>query len=499
MAGLIAGLMEPVSRWDGHYHPLGPMYISSFLDKHSCTNYLINKKLLGLRGPVSDCRELDDRILNKIGELNIDVLGIACALNEVDYVLSFARSVRKRYQQIKIVAGGPMPTTCPELFLRGSEIDFVARGEGEETMLNLLKSLESSGDISGVRGISWRMESEVIHNPPQPLIEDINSMPMPAYEKVDMRQYASMHEWVIRGFPLKGVFLLSSRGCPYHCTFCGASLVHGRKIRFRGPENIYGEVKFLKEKYGIEGVFFCDDTLMVNPGHLLGVCRVMKELGMLWSCFARVDNVKEDLVKEMKKSGCIQLDFGVESGSDRILSGIMKKGTTVRQAEEAFAICRRQKMRTFANLMMGLPTETESEAYQTLSLAGKLRANAYVMSIAMPIPGTELWNVVRPGLNAGEYGKLNWHGENPEITGRCNRSRMETGKLIRLHNRFTAVLQKRAAWNTFINCDIHLVYMMRMDNKLARFRCGLRYILKQVRIVHRVYLLLKNAMKKRKK
>lgn len=485
------GLMEPVGRWEGHYHPMGLMYISSYLDKHGYGNRLINKKLLGLKDLNSDCEKLDEIILDRIGEFNLDVLGIACALNEVKYVRSFSGKAKKRFPGLRIMTGGPMPTTCPDLFLQNGDIDFVVRGEGEEISLNLISALESGEDVSTVPGISYRKGNQIVHNSPQPLIEDINSIPMPAYEKVDMLQYTSMHEWVIRGFPLKGIFLLSSRGCPFHCSFCGASLVHGRKIRFRSPESIYGEVKFLKEKYDIEGVFFCDDTLMVNKKHLLGVCNVMKELGMLWSCFSRVDNVEGELIENMKKSGCIQLDFGVESGSDRILAEVMKKGATVEQAEGAFKLCRKYRMRTFANLMMGLPTETASEMYQTFNLARRLHADAYVMSIAMPIPGTGLWNMVKPELSAGEYDMLNWHGENFEITDRCNKSCVSTGELIRLHNRFTRVLQQRAVWRTFLSCNANFVYMMKLDNKFSRLTCELRYVLKQVKIIHRVYLFLK--------
>lgn len=496
MPCLSMGLMEPVGRWEGHYHPLGLMYISSYLDKHGYRNYLINKKLLDLTDCTINCDELEEIIFGKIRELNLDVLGIACALNEVNYVLSFSRAVKKKFPQLKIITGGPMPTTYPELFLGNGDIDFVARGEGEEISLNLLRTLESTEDVSGVPGISYRRKNQIIHNSPQPLIEDINSIPMPAYEKVDMLQYTSMHEWVIRGFPLKGIFLLSSRGCPFHCSFCGASLVHGRKIRFRSQENIYTEVKFLKDKYKIEGVFFCDDTLMINKRHLQNICEIMKELNMLWSCFSRVDNVDEELVKNMKKSGCIQMDFGVESGSDRILSEVMKKGTTVKQAEESFKLCRKYRMRTFANLMMGMPTETASEMYQTFNLAKRLHANSYVLSIAMPIPGTELWNMVNPQLNTDEYGMLNWHGEYFEITDRCNKSRVSTGKLIRLHNHFTRVLQQRAAWKTFASYNMHLIYMMKLDNKISRLICELRYIFKQVRIVHKIYLFFKGIKEK---
>lgn len=496
MSRLSIGLMEPVKRWEGHYHPLGLMYISSYLEKHGYENYIINKKLLEMKN-LSCTSKIEELILKKIKELKLDILGISCALNETNYILSFCKTIKKDFPKLKIVIGGPMPSIYPELFLKSKNVDFVVRGEGEKICLNLFRTLEHTDDVSQVRGISYRKKDEIIHNPPETLIEDINSIPMPSYEKVDMSHYTSMHEWVIRGIPLRGIFFLSSRGCPFHCSFCGAYLIHGNRVRFRSQENIYIELKFLKEKYKIESVFFCDDTLTINMKHLLGICEVMKELNILWSCFSRVDNVKEDLLRIMKKSGCIQLDFGVESGSDRILR-MINKGTTVKQAEEAFKLCHKYKMRTFANLMIGLPTETAYEMYQTFNLAKRLHANSYVVSIAMPIPGTELWDMVNPRMKDDEYDLLNWHGESFEITDRCNKSNVPTRKLIYLHNHFLKVLQQRASWRTFINYNMYLIYIIKLDSKLLRMKCTVRYLLKQIEPVYRIYLFFKNRRRKKK-
>lgn len=499
MNKITIGMMEPIQRWESHWHPMGIMYISAYLEKYNYRNYLINKALFD--EDISDLNsiEIENLILNKIDELKIDLLGITCAVNEINYVYSFCKKIKKRFPYIKVMVGGPMPTSKPELFLRDDTIDFVVRGEGEKTVLGLVKCLENNESLDNVRGISYRKNTKIAHNEEQPLIEDIDSIPQPAYEKVNMEQYTSMHEWVIRGFPIKGIFVLTSRGCPFKCTFCGASTIHGRRVRFRSSENLYIELKFLRDNYGIEGIFFADDTFLLNRKHVLDICQVMKELNLLWSCFSRVDTIKEDLLKIMKASGCIQLDFGIESGSDRVLRDIMKKGTNVAQAKAAFALCEKYKMRTFANLMIGLPTETQQEMYQTFNLAKELHAYTYVLSIAMPLPNTELWNMVNPDIGIDELDKLNWNGDDFELTDRCNRSLIPTEKLIYLYHYFTRKLRKIAVLKTLKNYHRYLLDFMRLGNKFERFKIEIMYLLKQNITILRIYLFLSSRFKLVKK
>ena len=136
---------------------------------------------------------------------------------------------------------------------------------------------------------------------------------------------------------------MTSRGCPYSCSFCQCNAIFGSKIRFRSAENIYAEIKLLKDHYDAEAIWFVDDTLPVNKRHLSEICAIMKELKMWWSCQGRIDTVDEKTVRMMSKSGCIQIDFGVESGSNRILREIINKRITVAQTKQAFAACRNQK------------------------------------------------------------------------------------------------------------------------------------------------------------
>jgi len=499
MNKFIVGLMEPIKRWESHWHPIGIMYISSYLEKYGYRNFLINKKSISSYFPRNP-EETEKMVLNKIGEFKLHLLGITCALNEINYLLCFTKKVKKEFPELKIMVGGPAPTTSPEIFLKEGIIDFVVRGEGEKIALNLVKSIEEGNEPENVLGVSYIRNGKIIHNPPQPLIDNLDSIPRPAYEKINMEQYNSMHEWVIRGFPLKGVFVMTSRGCPFGCTFCGASVVHGKKVRYRSPENVYNEIRFLKEKYGVEGIFFCDDTFLLNKKHVLGICDVMKGLNMLWSCFSRVDTIDEELLKIMKRSGCIQMDFGVESGSNRILK-IIKKGTTVEQTRKAFKLCKKYKFRTFINIMMGFPTESESEMFETFYLAKELNADAYILSIAMPIPGTKLWNQINPQIKVEEMDRMNWGGEDFETTNKFNHSAVDTRRLIFLYNYFFNILKRRSNLKAIKNYHGYLRLILKMGHKISRLWFVFRYHLRPVKsylrkskVIYSIYLFLNSFL-----
>jgi radical SAM superfamily enzyme YgiQ (UPF0313 family) len=217
----------------------------------------------------------------------------------------------------------------------------------------------------------------------------------------------------------------------------------------------------------------------------------MKDLGMVWSAFARVDTLDEELLVVMKESGCLQLDFGVESGSDRILAEIIRKGTTVAQTREAFRLCRKHGVRTFANLMIGLPTETEQEMRATATLADTLRAHAYVVSIAMPLPGTTLWEMVAPRIGPEEFDCLNWHGEDRRLTDRCNRSEVDSDRLIRLHDLFVRRLRRRALLTRLANYSGYLADFVRLGHLFARLRCEIFFHLQGSETLSRIYRALK--------
>lgn len=461
--------IEPVNLWKSKYHPIGLLFVSGYLKKNGYPS-----TILGARHVVGDAfrlstDELTRQAFDAVRDLAPDVLGFSARFTDVAWCNAFGRKIRSVLPSVHMTAGGAMPSIDPSRFLNDSGVfDSVVVGEGEETMLHLIRTLEGSGSLESVDGLVWRNGTEIVRNQMREPISDLDTVGFPDYDAIDLEHYISLHPWIIRGFPLRGLFISTSRGCPYQCTFCAGNAVFGKKVRFRSPDSIRNELTWLVREHGLEGIFICDDTFVLNRSHILAVCEVLKDLRLVWSCFARVDAIKEDILDRMLDSGCIQIDFGVESGSDRLLRDVMKKNITVAQTEAAFALCHRKGMRTFANLMMGLPTETEEEINETYDLAKRLNAEASFLSMAMPMPGTELFDRVKPDLSDDEWARVDTARLNPGIVDRCNRSEVPTDRLIKIHKRFTMTLRRAALRRTLLTYPQHLRRLARLPHPVRR-------------------------------
>jgi len=429
----------PPARWSDYRYSLGVMYISSFLTQYGYDNAIIDSACL--RGDGYSFERAIKIILEEVESQHPDIIGFTCCLNEVNQCVSLNKEIKKSWPEITTCIGGPQPTFTSRLFLEEG-FDFVIKGEGEETMLDLIQCLEGARNYDTVHGISWKRDKQIVHNAQRPLIKDINILPYPAFEKVNMSKHTQLHNWVIRGLPLRAVLIVSSRGCPYSCIYCGCNSIMGKKLRCRNYANLYSEIQLLRDNYGVEAIWFADDILTISREHIRTICRVTKDLSVYWGCQARVDSIDEEVVREMKSSGCLQLDFGVESGSDRILKEIINKKTTVAQAKKAFQICSKLGMRTLANLMIGLPTETREEMNETIKLAREIKADIYVLSIATPLPGTPLWDMVNADdiIPVSAYDKISYFSGS--LIERYNKSKVVGLEKVRMEflrhlNRYT--------------------------------------------------------------
>jgi radical SAM superfamily enzyme YgiQ (UPF0313 family) len=411
-------LVLPPKRWKEHRYSLGLLYVSSYLRDNGFDNIIIERGLFKKEFKEYNYELARKLLIEKIKELKPKIVGFTVTVQEFDEVIELNRELKKEFNFISIV-GGPQATAKHEDFLQNG-FDLAVVGEGEETALELVKILEKIDaqenwkqrfleNITQIKGIAYKNEKgEIIKNENRAFI-DINDLILPAYDKIDMESYVKMWDGIVRGFPVRGALILTSRGCPYDCSFCDCNKVFGRVVRFRGLENIKAEVKLLKEKYDIEGIWLADDTFTLNREHILGVGKIMKEFDLIWGCQARVNLIEEDLIKQMKRDGCIQFDLGVESGSQRILDKVMNKRINLEQVRKAFAICRKYKIRTLANLMMGLPTETKEEMEQTMQLARELKANFFVFSIFTPLPGTAIFDkYYKNEITNKDYKELNF-------------------------------------------------------------------------------------------
>lgn len=422
------------SLWDNNMYPCGILCLSGYLEKNGFDNIILDSKISSrkVKNPLSE-----KIIVDKIKEIKPKIVCFSASHREFDEVVRINNALKQLDAGIFTLIGGPQPTFRAQDFLDNG-FDFVCIGEGEVTLYNFVQEVfNQSYQWDKIKGLAWRSQAANIYNQQRELmtVEDINSVSRLPYEKIDQR-YFDINIGTIRGLPLRGALLLTSRGCPFSCSYCGCNLIFGRKLRFRSFKNIEQEIKYLKEHYDIEGIWIVDDTFTIKKEHAQGVSRILKKYDIIWGCQSRVDTVDEELIKIMKEAGCVQIDFGVESGSQKILDEVVDKKTNIMQIRRAFALSKKYRIRRLANFMIGFPGETSEDFRKTEEIADLIDADVYIFAIATPLPGTRLYDLVNEKINPDEYALLDWNGS--AITERLNKSEIKNlvAQRIRLHKKY---------------------------------------------------------------
>jgi anaerobic magnesium-protoporphyrin IX monomethyl ester cyclase len=310
------------------------------------------------------------------------VIGLSCMANLLPFTILAMKALRDRYPERTLVLGGVGSKSVEDKVLtRFPWIDVVARGESERTGPELLAALVNGGDLSEVRGVSYRSDGAIRHNPDRDRIDELDSIPFPAWDKIDLSRYA-------------GYGMMTSRGCPYPCTFCSVAPVWNLKSYSRSPKNIVDEMAVLNAEAGVDLFLFQDEFFVSGKRQVIEFCRELDRSGLdvRWKAFGRVNLTDEEMMRAMADSGCLELRFGIESGSDRILERI-KKGFTaaetlelVPRAVEIFPRCD-----TF--YVWGFPFETVEDFYQSLFQMVSFRSmGARILpSLLSLLPQTEIY------------------------------------------------------------------------------------------------------------
>ena len=288
-----------------------------------------------------------------------------------------------------VVAGGIHCSAYPEYVLKDcGSIDCVVKGEGERSFTELLRL----GAPTGIPGIFYRNSHEIEGTPPE-FIEDLGSLPFP-WDVLDPKDYSTKMPAGVatRYSPVASV--LTSRGCPYGCTFCCASVVQGRKIRLRSVENILDEIELLVRTFGIKEIQIIDDNFSFYGEHILGVCRGIKARGLKlsWSLTngIRADRVDRSILEEMKEAGCYYFAVGIESGSERVLK-MISKGLSLDRVRETVSCASKMGFITQGFFMMGFPEETKEDREISSKFACSLDLDRLCVAPVMALPGSELF------------------------------------------------------------------------------------------------------------
>ena len=350
----------------------------------------------------------DTTVPEQVAAFSPDLVGFSLLTTQVSRGLELQQQIKNRFPQVLTIGGGIHPTALPEWTLRAFEFDFVVLGEGEITFPETLRQLQSGGSLETVPGVAYLQNGRYIETPARELIADLDSIPFPDRNAVNFNHYLRP-PGNIRGKLLRrATSMITSRGCPFGCIFCSSHGLFGRRVRRRSVSNIMAEIHQLMDVYRIDGLWFLDDTLLEDPDWLKDLCAGLKSTGLPWGCQAHVRRVSYPLFSMMKDAGCLQVEFGVESGSQRMLNRL-RKGSSPDDARHAFSVCKQLGLRTLANFMIGIPEETEKDAEASLALAREIRPDHVVVTFTTPLPGSLLYE---------EACQKGWIPEEPDFSKR---------------------------------------------------------------------------------
>jgi radical SAM superfamily enzyme YgiQ (UPF0313 family) len=361
--------------------PLGLCYISSSISQS-----------LGVDADVVDCAISnldDDGIKDEIRKRDPKILGVSTSTHTFKNALKIATLAKELNRDVTTVLGGPHSSILDLETLQNESVDVVVRQEGELTMVDLTSlKLFGKGNISDIRGITYREKGSIRRTPDRPLIEDLDILPFPARHLLPLNLYKVP------------ATIVTGRGCPSRCIFCAAKALSGERYRVRSPDNVVRETKQIFQEIRPQFLFIADDTFTIFHDRAMEICKRYKELQIKWVCESRVNTINETIIKDMVASGCYMIQFGVESGSQAILDSI-RKGITIEQIRKAVRLCREHGVKAVCSFMIPHPDDTWDTIKQTKVLMEELRdldAQIFV-SLTTPFPGTYLYdNATKLGL-----------------------------------------------------------------------------------------------------
>ena len=366
------------------FPPLGLGYIASSLQQAGYTVHLL------------DCTFMKrDEALSQALATGAEVVGIYCMVTLVEDCLWFARRLRDQCRLL--IAGGPLPTCDPLPFL--DDFDVVVRGEGEQTLIELLSAWEEGTDWSCVAGLVYRNqafareagEAGHLETTVRPFHKDLDRLPFPPRQLFPNESYIRFGK---KKYGYSITTVMSTRGCPFHCEFC-SNVVFGGTYRVRSPGNVVDEIEEALA-LGYDRIAFADDVFTLNRRRVLAVCAEIKKRGLQfqWECLGRVDTLDYATAVEMKTAGCARIYFGIESGNDRILK-LMKKEITTAQARNAVEAAHQAGLEVGAFFILFYPGETDETVLETLRFATSLPLDYLGLTMPYPLPGTALYERVK--------------------------------------------------------------------------------------------------------
>lgn len=389
-----------------HYYKmpsLGIGYIAAVLEKNGYDVTIIDKSI---SSEEANC--LAEEILSK----KPDVVGFHCISENFKSIIEILRFIKKKSPSIITIIGGPHIFGLPEQGMSFEWIDFSMWGEAEESFLKLIESNFDPDAFRKIEGLIYRENGRIKVNS-MALVNDLDEIPFPArhlYPPLDTYRPSIL---AYKRLPATGI--ITARGCAHKCVFCHSGKGHF-KLRFHSVDYVLEEMKKLKRDFKINEFILFDDTFLINEERALSICEgiISENLDISWSINDRVNNINKNTLKVLKKAGCWMIQLGVESGNREILKTI-KKGITLRRAEEACKLAYDEGFIVKTYFILGHPNETEKTIKDTIKFMTKLPSHYASINFMTPLPGTELWDVAEKygSFDKEKLEKINYLSDQP--------------------------------------------------------------------------------------
>lgn len=379
-----------------YWFPYGLAYVVSYIKTQGFNVFTINL--------CHHNESIESVLRDRIEKRNIDIICTGGMSTHWDFINDIVSISKKIKPNITTVVGGAIITSDPKLALENMPIDYGIIGEGEETMAELANTLCNGKDVYNVRGIAFFDENKnLVITDPRPPIEDLDSLPFPDYEGLEYSTWLKLKQGdqdfvypMMQELKNNLAEISASRSCPYQCTFCYHPL--GHVYRQRSLDNVFKEIEYLKEKYNITIITILDELFSKNEKRITEFTERIKKYDIRWNAQWRVDNVNEEMLLKLKKSGILTLGLGVESLSDIVLAS-MKKRTTKKDIEKAYSLCNKVGIRVSSNIIIGDLEETEETIKESLDWLKQHPEHDLNVDFLLAVPDSAVWrNAVSRGL-----------------------------------------------------------------------------------------------------
>jgi anaerobic magnesium-protoporphyrin IX monomethyl ester cyclase len=382
---------------------LGLLHLAAEVRQHGYRPSIIESDIFGLTV---------DEVVQQAIELNPAYVGITMFTVGVWTAAEIARKIKSSLPDTIIIVGGPhISSMALETMERFMEFDLAVVGEGEEILVLLLDALRSGDDIADVPGIVFRERGDIQlklrKNPGLPIKKDLDYLPMPAWDLLP--NFPAAYAPAVYDFPRQPVAsIAASRGCPFHCKFCDTS-TFGASVRAYSPERLVHMINYLQDTYGIRHIMFVDDLFVASRQRVTRLCNLIidNNIDITWSCASRVDVVKPDLLKLMKRAGCWEMSFGLESGSDEQLKR-MDKAASIDKSVQALNWAHDAGIRTKGLFMLGYPGENEDTIKATMEFIHSVPLTIMNMTKFTPYPGSPIYqDIYNTNIRDDHWEKMN--------------------------------------------------------------------------------------------